>query len=119
IDAIALALFDLHVYIEIKQSKRDGIYGRYPNIAETVIDEVRIASMLDQVLIISFDWSILPIVKSLAPNIETGALISKDVWNPQAAQALERLIQLVTALGCTWMNMDRNLFMDDMPGALH
>src|SRR5579884_3171506 len=106
----------LQVYIEIKQSKRDGVYGSYPHIAETIVDEVRRLGMLDQVLIISFDWSILPVVKSLASTVQTGALVSKDTWN---FAALERLIQQVKALGCTWVNMDRNLFMDNMPGALH
>src|SRR5207248_2341299 len=81
----------VQVYIEIKQSKRNGVYRRYPHIAETVIDDVRAAGMLDQVLVISFDWSILPRVKSFAPIIQTGALVSKDVWNPQADQALARL----------------------------
>ena len=109
----------LQVYIEIKESKRNGVYGSYTHIAETVIDEVRAAGMLEQVLIISFDWSILPLVKSLAPTVQTGALISKDGWNQQVDFTLERLIQQVKALGCTWVNMDRNLFMDNMPGTLH
>ena len=106
----------LEVYIEVKQSKRGGVYGRYPHIAEAVIDEVRTAGMLDQVLIISFDWSILPVVKSLASTVRTGALVSKDTWN---SAGLERLIQQALSLGCTWVNMDRNLFVDNMPGALH
>ncbi len=118
-EVLDLAKGHVQVYIEIKQSKRNGVYGRYPRIAETVIDEVRAAGMLDQVLIISFDWSILPLVKSLAPTVQTGALVSKDVWNPRADQALDRLIQQAKALGCNWINMDRNLFTNDMPEALH
>ncbi len=62
------------VYIEIKPGKREGTHRRYPNIAETVVNEVREAGLLNQVLIISFDWLILPLIKSLAPTIQTGHL---------------------------------------------
>src|SRR5438874_2306952 len=55
-EVLDLARGHLQVYIEIKPSKRNGAYGHYPNIAETVIEEVRYAGMLDQALIISFDW---------------------------------------------------------------
>lgn len=118
-EVLDLAKGHVQVYIEIKQSKRNGVYGRYPHIAEAVIDDLRAADMLDQVLIISFDWSILPRVKSLAPTVQTGALVSKDVWNPRADQALHRLSQQVTTLGCNWINLDRTLFTNDMPEALH
>src|SRR6266705_2133153 len=52
-EVLDLARGHAQVYIEIKASKRDGVQGRYPHIAETVVDEVRSAGMLDQVLIIS------------------------------------------------------------------
>src|SRR6266699_171638 len=71
-EVLDLAKGKVQVYIEIKASKRDGTFGRYPNIAETVVEEVRSAGMLDQVLVISFDWTILPLFKSLAPVIQTG-----------------------------------------------
>jgi glycerophosphoryl diester phosphodiesterase len=109
----------VQVYIEIKQSKRDQIYGRYPNIVEAVIDEVRSAGMLDQVLVISFDWMVLPQVKSLEPGVRTGALVSDDVWDPQVDHALDMLIEQVSALGCNWINMDKDLFTQDMPAILH
>src|SRR5229473_5205284 len=50
-EVLELARGHVQVYIEIKPSKRDKNYGRYPNIAETVIAEVGAAAMLDQVLI--------------------------------------------------------------------
>src|SRR3984893_13564890 len=64
-EVLDLAKSHVQVSIEIKPSKRNGAYGHYPNIAETVLEEVRHAGMLDQVLIISFDWSTLPLIKSL------------------------------------------------------
>ena len=118
-EVLDLARGHVQVYIEIKPSRRDSTYGSYPHIAETVIEEVRTAAMLDQVLIISFDWTVLPLVKSIEPTLLTGALVSRDVWNPDRAQALAILIDQVTALGCNWINMDRNLFMPLMPAAAH
>src|SRR3989440_13008201 len=91
-EVLDLAKSHVQVYIEIKQSKRDNVYGRYPNIAETVVNEVRAAGMLDQVLIISFDWFTLPLVKSLEPSLQTGVLVSKDVWDAHARDALDTLI---------------------------
>jgi len=118
-EVLDLARGHVQVYIEIKPSRRDSTYGSYPHIAQTIIEEVRTAAMLDQVLIISFDWTVLPLVKSIEPTLLTGALVSRDVWNPERAQALAILIDQVTALGCNWINMDRNLFMPLMPAAAH
>lgn len=118
-EVLDLARGHVQVYIEIKPSRRNSTYGSYPHIAETVIEEVRTAAMLDQVLIISFDWTVLPLVKSIEPTLLTGALVSRDVWNPDRAQALANLIDQVTALGCNWINMDINLFRQLMPAAAH
>jgi len=118
-EVLDVAKGHVQVYIEIKQSKRDVIYGRYPNIVEAVIDEVRSASMLDQVLVISFDWMILPQVKLLEPAVQTGALVSDDVWDPQADHALDMLIEQVKELGCNWINMDKDLLTQSMPAILH
>lgn len=107
------------VYIEIKPSKRDGVYGRYPNIAETVVNEVRDAGLLNQALIISFDWLILPLIKSLAPTLQTGAIVSADVWASHAEDAMITLIEQMSALGVDWINMDAKLFMTDMPTIAH
>ena len=109
----------LDVYIEIKQSKRNGVYSSYPGIAEAVVQQVRATGMLDRVLIISFDWPMLPRVKELEPRIRTGVLISQDVWNDRAENALEMLMQHTLALGCEWINLDRTLFTDALLHSAH
>ncbi len=109
----------LHVYIEIKSSLRAGVYGRYPGIAEAVIRDVIVAEMLDQVLIMSFDWSVLPLMKALAPGAITGALVSKDAWNPHAPGELAKLVTQVHALGCAWVNIDYKLFTPELPDFFH
>src|SRR5579872_1601904 len=83
------------VFIEIKTSRRGNNYGQYPHIAETVLAEVQEAGMLEQVLVMSFDWMVLPIVKTLEPTVQTGALVSTDVWSPRADPALDRLFDQV------------------------
>ena len=118
-EVLNLARGRVQVYIEIKPSKRDGVFGQYPNIVETVVEEIRAAAMLDQVLIISFDWQVLPRIKALEPALLTGALVSTDVWNPREKQALSRLAERVAALGCEWINMDCRLFSSEMPGVFH
>ncbi|MBA2286527.1 MAG: glycerophosphodiester phosphodiesterase [Ktedonobacteraceae bacterium] len=118
-EVLDLAKGHVQVYIEIKPSKRDEVHGRYPGIVEAVVDEVRAAGMLDQVLIISFDWLILPLVKMLEPALPLGALVSEDTWDPRAERAIAILIEQASGLGCTWINMDCDLFTDAMPAAMH
>lgn len=118
-EVLDLAKGHVQVYIEIKSSRRGKVYGRYPSIAETIVSEVRAAGMIDQALIMSFDWMVLPIVKTLEPTVQTGALVSTDVWNPRADHALERLFEQAAALGCQWINMDSDLFRETMVPAVH
>ena len=118
-EVLDLARARVQVYIEIKPSKRDGVYGRYPHIVETVVSEVRAAGMLNQVFIISFDWYVLPLIKSLEPKLQTGILVSTDVWAPHAEHAVETLVGQARELGASWINMDRDLFTDDILRVVH
>ncbi|HEU0002171.1 MAG TPA: glycerophosphodiester phosphodiesterase [Ktedonobacteraceae bacterium] len=118
-EVLKLAKGRVQVYIEIKPGKRDGVFGRYPNIAETVVDELCTADMLADVLIISFDWQVLPRIKSLEPSLRTGALVSTDVWDPREKDAIHTLTRRVAALNCEWINMDSKLFTIAMPEVIH
>lgn len=118
-EVLELAKGHVRVYIEIKPSNRNGIYGSYPHMAETVVAELRATDMIDHVLVMSFDWTVLPQIKALEPALLTGALVSDHEWNARAAHALENLSSQVTALGCQWINMDMGLFTPDMPTVLH
>lgn len=109
----------VQVYIEIKESKRDGVSGRYPGIAGSVVEDVRAAGMLKRVLIMSFDWSVLPEVKALEPGMQVGALVSDDIFNPQIEGAFNMLAEQVKSRGWDWINMDCKLFSPQMPGIAH
>jgi len=118
-EVLELAKGRVQVYIEIKTSRRGNIHGRYPNIAEEVVDTVRSTGMLDQVLVISFDWIILPMFKSLVPTIQTGLIVSDNVWNPHERYALQHLIEQAKELGCNWINMNHKLFTIEMLQIAH
>lgn len=108
----------VQVYIELKSSKRGTTYGRYPGIAEAVTREVLATNMLEQVLVISFEWELLPLVKMLAPGIHTGALVSTDTWDSRIT-SLEDLLASINALECEWVNIDYQLVTPDMPEKCH
>jgi glycerophosphoryl diester phosphodiesterase len=118
-EVLDLANGRVQVQIEIKTSQRDGVYGRYPQIAEAVVNEVRATGMLQQVVIISFDWPVLPVVKALEPALVTGAIVSDNAWKPDAEDALDTLVQQIKPLGCEWIALDHKLFTSDMPAVLH
>ena len=118
-EVLELAKGRAQVYIEIKTSKRRRSFEPYPYIAEKVIELVQLAGMLDHVLIISFDWMILPVIKSLEPTIETGMIVSHKVWNPRTSDGMQLLVEKVGEYGCKWINMDYKLFTDEMPQTLH
>jgi len=118
-EVLELAKGRVRVYIEIKPSKRNGVYGSYPHMAETVLKELRATEMIDQVLVMSFDWTVLPQIRALEPALQMGALVSNTEWNARANNALDILTKQVAALGCNWINMDIGLFTPDMPTVFH
>jgi len=118
-EVLELAKGNTHVYIEVKQMKRNRTLTRYPNIAEMVFEEVRSTGMLDQVLVISFDWTLLATFKSLEPTLQTGVIVSEKVWNPRSRNALQHLIEQATQLKCDWINIDYKLFTPELLHLAH
>ena len=118
-EVLELAKGHASVYIEIKPSNRNGVYGSYPHMAETIVAELRATDMLDHVLVMSFDWTVLPHIKALEPALQTGALVSDHEWKPYDEHALDTLVEQVKTLGCHWINMDINLFTPGMPAFFH
>ncbi len=120
LEVLALLRGRKEVSIEVKNSKRDDAYGRYPRIAETIVEDVCAASMLQQVLIMSFDWGILADIKSLAPELSLGMIVGTGWWTSQPPKlVLTRLVEQATALQCEWLNMDYRLFTPEIMDALH
>ena len=108
----------IRVYVEIKASKRDGgAYERYPGIAEAVMGEVVASGMLEQILMISFDWELLPLLKKLAPSVQTGVLVSREVWDTRAP--LSELVKRVKELQGAWINLHYKLFTPELLELCH
>lgn len=82
------------VQIEIKVEK---IFGRYPGIEQKVIDAVKARDMVDDVIIISFDFPTLVEVKNLDPRFKTGALLSNTTLSLSAAKPHDKLVADVVA----------------------
>jgi glycerophosphoryl diester phosphodiesterase len=118
-EVLEIAKGRAQVYIEIKTSKRRRTYEPYPYLAEKVVELVHLTDMLDQILIISFDWTILPVIKSLEPTLETGMIVSNKVWNPRTRDGMQFLVEKAGEYGCAWINMDYKLFTYEMPQTLH
>lgn len=118
-DVLELVKGRAEVYIEIKPSKRDGVHGRYEGLVEAVMKDVRAAGMLKEILVISFDWAVLPTVKALEPAVPTGALLSDDRRPPHTAWSWETLFAQVKTLGSEWINMDYELCTSDVVKAAH
>jgi glycerophosphoryl diester phosphodiesterase len=107
------------VALEIKLACRDGVSERYPGIAEAVAEDILAAGMQAQVMIMSFDWQILPRLKVLIPGVQTGALVSRELWDSRAETALPALVAQVRALQCEWVHLDNRLFFLDLLDFVH
>jgi len=77
------------IQIEIKVEK---FLGRYAGIEQKVIDAVNARSMVDDVIIISFDFPTIADVKKLDPRFKTGALMSTTTLSLNAAKPYEKYV---------------------------
>lgn len=109
----------IHVFIEIKASERAGTYGCYPGIVEAVVQEILTTDMLANVMVMSFDWQLLPQVKKLAPGIQTGILVSERAWRSYPTETLSCLVARARDLQCEWIHMDAKLVTSEMPDFFH
>jgi glycerophosphoryl diester phosphodiesterase len=118
-EVLKLARNRVSVCIEIKLGQRDGSYKRYPKIAEAIVREVRATRMIEQVLVVSFDWVTLSHIHRLEPALLTGAMVSREFWTPEDDPQLQTLCKQVTAAGCNWINIDATLFTPNMLSIIH
>lgn len=98
-----------HVLIELKSSQRDGEYGRYPGMVPAVLEDLQAMEMLDQVLLIAFDWELLAEAKQRQPEVETGLILSSEVWDVQAEGWVAAACRRARELGSAWIDIDQRL----------
>lgn len=102
------------VLLELKSSQRDGVYGRYPGMVPAVLEELQGMEMLDQVLLIAFDWELLAEAKQLQPEAETGLILSHEVWDVQAKSWVAVACTRARELGSTWIDIDQRLLTQEV-----
>ncbi|GER86680.1 glycerophosphoryl diester phosphodiesterase [Dictyobacter vulcani] len=118
-EVLTLARNRTRVCIEIKFSERDGNYGRYPHIAELVVRDLRATKMVDQVIVISFDWVMLAKLRRLEADLVTGAIVSDNLWSADDDPQLVKLAKQITLAGCNWIHLDRQLFTPEILSLIH
>lgn len=116
-EVLALAKSRVQVYLEIKTSEGDHLTSY--NIAKAIVQELRAAEMLQQVLVISLDWSVLAHVKAVEPLLSTGVVVSTESWSSYGEHPAEILVEQVKALGCDWIDLCEDLCTDDLPRYFH
>ena len=96
-----LALTNKEIYVEIKQSERNGEHGQYPGIVTKVIQLIEKYKLEQQVIVISFDWYMLQESKEKNGKIKTGALLDENLMLSEFdslccrnSQCMERLEQM-------------------------
>ncbi len=109
----------IQVLIEIKPQHLDGSYIGHPESVTEVVRELQLCEMQDRVLVMSFDWSVLPKLKVLLPAVQSGALVTRHEWKLQTAEERLSFIARVQALGVSWLDMDARLFTPEILDLVH
>lgn len=86
--------------IEIKVNARQQ---RYPEIERKVMELVRARGMVNQVIVISFDFPTLREIKALEPRVKTGALIRADWFVTRGNNADKIVTDAVDATGADYI----------------
>ncbi len=112
----------VRMQIEIKVKEREGRFSRYPQIEAKVVDILRKENVLDDVLLISYDWGCLITSKTLEPRLHVGTIVAPEslarlpIPNQMTPFALVKTIQ---NLGANYLNVDSNLVTKYLVDAAH
>ncbi|MCX7838790.1 MAG: glycerophosphodiester phosphodiesterase family protein [Anaerolineae bacterium] len=87
------------IQIEIKV---DAKGQRYPNIEQQVVEAVRARGMLDEVIVISFNFPTLTEIKRLEPRIATGALVRADWFSARGNDVARIVHDAIDATGADY-----------------
>ena len=105
------------IQIEIKVEK---FLGRYTGIEQKVIDAVNARGMVDDVIIISFDFPTVADVKKLDPRLKTGALMNTTTLQLNAAKPHEQYVaEVVRETGADYIMPSSAGVSDLLVNAVH
>ncbi|MBI9094830.1 MAG: hypothetical protein JEY71_08120 [Sphaerochaeta sp.] len=88
--------------IEVKV-KDDG--SRYEGIEQKLIDTLKEYAILDRTIAISFDFPTLGVLGKLEPNLQLGALISKDYLSSKGITGPETVAKNMQALNVEYVGI--------------
>lgn len=104
---------DFRLFIEIKTARRGGISAPAEAVADAVLDEVKAADFLHNVVLVGFDWAGLIHAKKRDPDVECWfttdarsragphqvAASGGDGWFPPLSRAADRAIESARVCG--------------------
>jgi glycerophosphoryl diester phosphodiesterase len=103
-EVIDLAKGRASLQVEIKV-RADG--SRYPGIEAKVVDTLRRSGMVDQVVVLSFDFPTLTTIKGIEPRLRTCALISRAYLAAVGKRGPAAVAAEMAGLGVTYVGVDK------------
>ncbi|GHO43007.1 glycerophosphodiester phosphodiesterase [Ktedonospora formicarum] len=114
-EVLSLVKGRARVLVELKASSRgEGAYGRYSGLVSAVLEDIRALDMLDDILLISFDWDLLGTVKELEPAMQTGIIVAKENWNAEEPGAIAGLCERAKDLRCEWIDIHHQMITPEL-----
>jgi glycerophosphoryl diester phosphodiesterase len=110
-EVIDLAKGRASLQIEIKV-RADG--SRYPGIESKVVEALRQSGMVDDAVILSFDFPTLTSVKALEPRLRTCALISTAYLQKVGKRGPTAVAGEMTALGVTSVGVEKTWLLEPL-----
>jgi glycerophosphoryl diester phosphodiesterase len=104
-EVVELAKGRASLQIEIKV-RADG--SRYPGIEAKVVETLRRSGMVDEAVVLSFDFPTLAAVKQIEPRLRTCALISRAYLEKIGKRGPAAVAAEMTALGATFVGVEKS-----------
>jgi len=104
-EVVDLAKGRASLQIEIKV-KADG--SRYPGIESKVVETLRQSGMVDQAVVLSFDFPTLTTVRGLEPRLRTCALISRAYLQSVGKRGPAVVAAEISDLGAAFAGVDKS-----------
>lgn len=93
----------LYLQVEIKVDQNGN---RYPKIEERIIELLHEYQVVEQTVIISFDFPSLQRIKELEPTLQIGALISKQYFSAYPIKTPALVADDIAALGAEYVGLN-------------
>ncbi len=114
-EVLALAKGRAGVQIEVKVREDKA---RYPGIEAKLVETLRAHGMLDEIVVISFDFPTLVEIKRLEPRLKTAALISTAYLQGVGRGGPEKVAEEIAALNAEYVGVNYTWLSEPLKSAL-